>query len=135
MPNLYIFGSKYFGVNCNFRLDRGSFFFLLLFYVSKQRTNRLSLFSLLQPVFVLHKAASRKYERRLTGATKTKRRIDLSPSISNNLEKSDSESAEDFDDDHYFNLRMEAFEIVWNKIESTIKVGQLSFILCRYSYD
>ncbi|KAJ0039037.1 hypothetical protein Pint_22775 [Pistacia integerrima] len=75
----------------------------------------------LQPVFVLHKAASRKYERRSTGTTKTKRRIDLSPSTPKTLEKADSESTENFDDDHCVNLRMEAFEIVWTKIESTMK--------------
>ncbi|KAJ0015141.1 hypothetical protein Pint_20969 [Pistacia integerrima] len=75
----------------------------------------------LQPVFVLHKAASRKYGRKSTGTTKTKRRIDLSSSIPKNFEKTDSESTEDFDDDPYVNLRMEAFEIVWTKIESTIK--------------
>nr|POE84913.1 origin of replication complex subunit 3 [Quercus suber] len=71
----------------------------------------------LQPFFVLHKASSRKSEKRSAGTGKTRRRIDLSPSPTKKTEKS-----EECDEQHCFErLRMEAFELVWSKIDSTIK--------------
>ncbi|XP_050253316.1 origin of replication complex subunit 3 isoform X1 [Quercus robur] len=71
----------------------------------------------LQPFFVLHKASSRKSEKRSAGTGKTRRRIDLSPSPTKKTEKS-----EECDEQHRFEqLRMEAFELVWSKIDSTIK--------------
>ncbi|KAA8533443.1 hypothetical protein F0562_031123 [Nyssa sinensis] len=73
----------------------------------------------LQPFFVLHKASSRKFERKSTG--KTRRRIELSPSSPKISEKSEAEAAEEFDDQQYEHLRNEAFNYVWSKIESSIK--------------
>ncbi|XP_023873191.2 origin of replication complex subunit 3 isoform X2 [Quercus suber] len=71
----------------------------------------------LQPFFVLHKASSRKSEKRSAGTGKTRRRIDLSPSPTKKTEKS-----EECDEQHRFErLRMEAFELVWSKMDSTIK--------------
>ncbi|KAM3682664.1 hypothetical protein ACJW31_12G089400 [Castanea mollissima] len=71
----------------------------------------------LQPFFVLHKASSRKSEKRSAGTGKTRRRIDLSPSPTKKTEKS-----EECDEQHRFEqLRIEAFELVWSKINSTIK--------------
>ncbi|KAK2658426.1 hypothetical protein Ddye_004959 [Dipteronia dyeriana] len=75
----------------------------------------------LQPFFVLHKASSGKSERKSTGSGKTRRRIDLSPSLQMNANKLEAKRVEECDDDCYVNLRVEAFEIVWSKIESTIK--------------
>ncbi|KAK0593294.1 hypothetical protein LWI29_034421 [Acer saccharum] len=75
----------------------------------------------LQPFFVLHKASSGKSERKSTGSAKTRRRIDLSPSLQMNAKKLEAKRVEECDDDCYVNLRVEAFEIVWSKIESTIK--------------
>ncbi|GMJ12229.1 origin recognition complex subunit 3 [Hibiscus trionum] len=67
----------------------------------------------LQPFFVLQKGSSRKSDRKSSG---TRRRIDLSPASPKN-----SASLEDEKEDENMNLRMEAFEFVWSKIESTIK--------------
>lgn len=82
-----------------------------------------------QPFFVLHKASSGKSERNPTGSAKARRRIDLSASPLKNAKKSEVESAEEFDDDHYADLRSEAFESVWSNIESTIKVCLFNPIL------
>ncbi|KAK4860318.1 hypothetical protein QYF36_021208 [Acer negundo] len=75
----------------------------------------------LQPFFVLHKASAGKSESKSTGSAKTRRRIDLSPSLQMNAKKLEAERVEECDDDCHVNLRVEAFEIVWSKIESTIK--------------
>ncbi|KAJ4720942.1 origin of replication complex subunit 3 [Melia azedarach] len=74
----------------------------------------------LQPFFVLHKACSRKAERVSTVPVKTRRRIDLCPSPPS-AEKPEVESVTEDDEIGYMNLRTESFEIVWTKIESTIK--------------
>ena len=74
-----------------------------------------------QPFFVLQKGSLRKSERKSSGTGKTRRRIDLSPALAKN-----SENPEDEKEDENMNLRMEAFQFVWSKIESTIKVGQKS---------
>ncbi|XP_057779122.1 origin of replication complex subunit 3 isoform X2 [Salvia miltiorrhiza] len=58
----------------------------------------------LQPFFVLHKAATRK------PASKTRRRIDLSPKVSDG-------SAEEYND----NSRFETFKLLWSNTESIIK--------------
>ncbi|TXG52969.1 hypothetical protein EZV62_022138 [Acer yangbiense] len=76
---------------------------------------------LVDPFFVLHKASSGKSERKSTGSAKTRRRIDLSPSLQMNAKNLEAERVEECDDDCHVNLRVEAFEIVWSKIESTIK--------------
>ncbi|KAE8724867.1 Origin recognition complex subunit 3, putative isoform 2 [Hibiscus syriacus] len=70
----------------------------------------------LQPFFVLQKGSSRKSDRKSSGTGRTKRRIDLSPAS-----PKDSSSLEDEKENENMNLRMEAFEFVWSKIESTIK--------------
>ncbi|XWS58700.1 hypothetical protein CRYUN_Cryun08bG0057100 [Craigia yunnanensis] len=70
----------------------------------------------LQPFFVLQKGSLRKSEKKSSGTGKTRRRIDLSPALPKN-----SENPEDEKEDENMNLRMEAFEFVWSKIESTIK--------------
>ncbi|KAL5837120.1 hypothetical protein ACOSQ3_014289 [Xanthoceras sorbifolium] len=75
----------------------------------------------LQPFFVLHKASSGKSERNSTGSAQTRRRVDLSPSLQANSKKLEVQRVEECDDGCYVNLRVEAFEIVWSKIESTIK--------------
>lgn len=53
---------------------------------------------------------------------KTRKKIDFSPSKLKNVEKPDVEIAKEGDDEGYGNLCMDAFEVVWSKIESTIKV-------------
>ncbi|KAL4353622.1 hypothetical protein GQ457_06G015420 [Hibiscus cannabinus] len=70
----------------------------------------------LQPFFVLQKGSSRKSDRKSSGTGRARRRIDLSPAPPKN-----SASIEDEKEDENMNLRMEAFEFVWSKIESTIK--------------
>lgn len=75
----------------------------------------------LQPFFVLHRARSRKSEKKPTGTWKTRRRIDLSPSLPKNGENLDAEKAEAWDDCRHVSIRMEAFDDVWSKIKSTIK--------------
>ncbi|GLT95279.1 hypothetical protein SLE2022_129710 [Rubroshorea leprosula] len=73
----------------------------------------------LQPFFLLHKASSRKPERKSSGTGKSRRRIDLSPSLPKKAEKLEGNNTAD--DNSYMNLRMEAFEFVWSRIESTIR--------------
>ncbi|KAL8095531.1 hypothetical protein AgCh_036815 [Apium graveolens] len=68
----------------------------------------------LQPFFVLHKASSRRIERKSAG--KARRRIDLSSSVHDNLEKSVTGEADGLE-----KLRNEAFDCVWSKTESIIK--------------
>lgn len=75
----------------------------------------------LQPFFVLHKASSRKSEKRSSGTGKTRRRIDLSPSPTKKTEKLEAVRAEECDEHRYEHMRMQAFELVWSKIDSTIK--------------
>lgn len=82
----------------------------------------MSLFSILQPFFVLHEASSRKPERTSTGMVKPRKKIDFSPSKPKSVEKPEVASSKEGGDEGYVNLCMEAFEVVWSKIESTIKV-------------
>jgi origin recognition complex subunit 3 len=88
----------------------------------------LNSFYFSQTFFILHKASSRKSEKRSTGTGKTRRRIDLSPSSPKKTDKSEAERAEEWDERRYEHLRMEAFELVWPRIDSTIKV----FLLVPY---
>lgn len=89
-----------------------------------------------QPFFVLHKSSSQKPGRKLAG--KTRRRIELSSSFRETLEKSETEAAEglEYNDQLFENLRMEAFDHVWSKTESTIKVNVpfqfYSFLGCNF---
>ncbi|KDP39550.1 hypothetical protein JCGZ_02570 [Jatropha curcas] len=75
----------------------------------------------LQPFFVLHEGSSHKSNKKSTRTAKTRRRIDLSPTLTKNGENTETEKVEDSDDHQYLAKRMEAFEAVWSKIESTIK--------------
>ncbi|KAK1401660.1 hypothetical protein POM88_001265 [Heracleum sosnowskyi] len=68
----------------------------------------------LQPFFVLHKASSQRIERKSGG--KARRRIDLSSSVHESLEKSDTGEADGVE-----KLRNDAFDCVWSKTESVIK--------------
>ncbi|OMO83828.1 Origin recognition complex, subunit 3 [Corchorus olitorius] len=68
------------------------------------------------PFFVLQKGSLQKPERKLSGAVKTRRKIDLS-----SASPKASEDVEDEKEEENMKLRMEAFEIVWSKVESTIK--------------
>ncbi|KAM7463540.1 hypothetical protein LguiA_031661 [Lonicera macranthoides] len=65
------------------------------------------------PFFVFHKASPRKPEKKPSG--KTRRRIELSP------DKIEAHGVDGFEEQHYENLRMDAFQWVWSKIESSIK--------------
>lgn len=82
-----------------------------------------------QPFFVLQKGSSRKPERKSSGTGRTRRRIDLSSASPKN-----SENIEDENGDENMNLRMEAFEFVWSKIESTIKVGKNPSLFIPYAF-
>ncbi|XP_010918184.1 origin of replication complex subunit 3 [Elaeis guineensis] len=75
----------------------------------------------LQPFFVLHKALPRKSERKSSGFGTAKRKIDLPPSSLKSIEKSDVSSTEEASDWIYEQLRLEAFNRTWSKIDSTIK--------------
>ncbi|CAN0871623.1 Origin of replication complex subunit 3 [Linum grandiflorum] len=71
---------------------------------------------------VLHKASCHKAEKISsgTGKTKAKKRIDLTTSEPASSGYLDASSAE-FNEYHYLNVRMEAFDAVWARIESSIK--------------
>ncbi|KAF8403296.1 hypothetical protein HHK36_011398 [Tetracentron sinense] len=75
----------------------------------------------LQPFFVLHKALPRKSERKATGPVKTRRKIDLSPASPKSSEKSKADRIEEYEDCHYKPLRIEAFDLVWSRIETSIQ--------------
>ncbi|KAJ9179788.1 hypothetical protein P3X46_008110 [Hevea brasiliensis] len=75
----------------------------------------------LQPFFVLHQASSQKSNKKSSRTAKTRRRIDLSPSLTKSVENLEVEKADEGVDHGYVNKRMEAFESVWSKMESTIK--------------
>ncbi|KAJ7964080.1 origin of replication complex subunit 3 [Quillaja saponaria] len=73
------------------------------------------------PFFVLHKASSSKKDRKSSGQGKVRKKTNLSPSSPKNRDKLDAESSGEFNVNRYEELRVEAFEFVWSKIESTIK--------------
>ncbi|XP_043706876.1 origin of replication complex subunit 3 [Telopea speciosissima] len=78
----------------------------------------------LQPFFVLHKAIPQKSGRKASGPGKTRRKIDLSSASPKSAKISKVEAVEDeeYDDDHHYEqLRIEAFDLVWSRIETTIK--------------
>ncbi|URD91417.1 Origin recognition complex subunit [Musa troglodytarum] len=78
--------------------------------------------SVLQPFFVLHKALPQKCERKAAGSTRTRRKIDLPPSSPKSPEKSDAvASSVGPNDTNYERLRLEAFNMTWSKIDTTIK--------------
>lgn len=61
-----------------------------------------------------------KSNKKSTRTAKTRRRIDLTPSLPKSVENLEVEKAEE-GDHGYVNKRMETFERVWSKIELTIK--------------
>lgn len=65
--------------------------------------------------------SSQKSNKKSTRTAKTRRRIDLTPSLPKSVENLEVEKAEE-GDHGYVNKRMETFERVWSKIELTIKV-------------
>ncbi|XP_020580455.1 origin of replication complex subunit 3 isoform X2 [Phalaenopsis equestris] len=68
-----------------------------------------------QPFFVLHKASSQKRDRKSSSAYgRTKRKIDM-------LHSSPMSTMQEENDAIYEQFRLEAFEITWSKINSTIK--------------
>ncbi|CAL9205745.1 unnamed protein product [Musa hybrid cultivar] len=76
----------------------------------------------LQPFFVLHKALPQKCDRKAAGSTRTRRKIDLPPSSPKSPEKSDAvASSVGPNDANYERLRLEAFDMTWSKIDTTIK--------------
>ncbi|KAJ8771295.1 hypothetical protein K2173_026472 [Erythroxylum novogranatense] len=75
----------------------------------------------LQPFFVLHKASSQKCYKKSGGSGKTRRRIELSPSLLSNGENAEIENADEFHYHQNVNMRIEAFHAVWSEIEETIK--------------
>ncbi|XAR54283.1 hypothetical protein NMG60_11029343 [Bertholletia excelsa] len=77
----------------------------------------------LQPFFVLHKASLLNSERKPKNRSRvgTRRRIDLTSSLSKCSEQSKAEFSGECDDDDSHQLRKDVFHCVWSKIESTIK--------------
>lgn len=71
-----------------------------------------------QPFYVLHKASSRKNSRKSNLCGKSRKRTKLSPTGPNGIENPDAEERDGSQLEH---LRMEALELVWSKMETTIK--------------
>ncbi|RZS16357.1 hypothetical protein BHM03_00048344 [Ensete ventricosum] len=86
----------------------------------------------LQPFFVLHKALPQKCQRKAAGSTRTRRKIDLPHSSPKSPEKSDAvASSVGPNDANHERLRLEAFNMTWSKIDTTIKVSFFSISLIR----
>ncbi|KAJ4965321.1 hypothetical protein NE237_017170 [Protea cynaroides] len=75
----------------------------------------------LQPFFVLHKGVPQISERKASGPGKTRRKICLSPTSPTAAEKSKVDVVDEEDGHQYKQLRIEAFDLVWSRIENTIK--------------
>ncbi|PIA32041.1 hypothetical protein AQUCO_04600009v1 [Aquilegia coerulea] len=76
----------------------------------------------LQPFFVLHKPIPKKSSRKAPQSAKTRRKIDLSTETHKFNKSEGVKQVEQIVDDHlYQQLRVEAFDIIWSKIEITIK--------------
>ncbi|WOL14309.1 origin of replication complex subunit 3 [Canna indica] len=76
----------------------------------------------LQPFFVLHKSVPQKCEQKALGSSRTRRKIDLPPSSPRSSKKLDAVAASDSPSDAvYERLRLDAFNLVWSKIDATIK--------------
>ncbi|WCJ27754.1 Origin of replication complex subunit 3 [Euphorbia peplus] len=73
----------------------------------------------LQPFFILHRGTRKKSYIKPKQTVKTRRRIDLN--LSPSLPNAEPEKPEDGDDQQCSIRRLEAFEAVWSKIESTIR--------------
>ncbi|KAL2591485.1 hypothetical protein AAZV13_12G013500 [Glycine max] len=74
-----------------------------------------------QPFFVLHKASSRRKDRKPTAQGKLWKRNELSSSFPQGAKKLGGRMTEECDHHLFQQLQIEAFDIVWAKIESTIK--------------
>ncbi|KAL2982942.1 hypothetical protein AAZX31_12G014100 [Glycine max] len=74
-----------------------------------------------QPFFVLHKALSRRKDRKPTAQGKLWKRNELSSSFPQGAKKLGGRMTEECDHHLFQQLQIEAFDIVWAKIESTIK--------------
>ncbi|CAK8566368.1 unnamed protein product [Lathyrus sativus] len=75
----------------------------------------------LQPFFVLHKASHHGKDRTSAGQGKPRKRNKLSPWSPQSANKPKESSAEECDRHLCQKKQIEAFDIVWTKIESTIK--------------
>uniref|UniRef100_A0A7N0UAB5 Origin of replication complex subunit 3 n=1 Tax=Kalanchoe fedtschenkoi TaxID=63787 RepID=A0A7N0UAB5_KALFE len=77
----------------------------------------------IQPFFVLHKALARKVEKKAPAASagKARRKIDLSPAKLRHCEGIEGGCGDGENERCMERLRMEAFDSVWSKIESTIQ--------------
>ncbi|CAI8597431.1 unnamed protein product [Vicia faba] len=75
----------------------------------------------LQPFFVLHKASHHGKDRTSAGQGKSRKRNKLSPILSQSANKPEGSSTEECDRYMRRKMQIEAFDIVWTKIESTIK--------------
>ncbi|XP_023534343.1 origin of replication complex subunit 3 isoform X1 [Cucurbita pepo subsp. pepo] len=71
-----------------------------------------------EPFYVLHKSSSRKNSRKTNPCGKLRKKAKLSPSGPNGIENPETEGRDDSTLEH---LRMEAFELVWSRMETTIK--------------
>ncbi|RWW16574.1 hypothetical protein GW17_00019542 [Ensete ventricosum] len=87
----------------------------------------------LQPFFVLHKALPQKCQRKAAGSTRTRRKIDLPHSSPKSPEKSDAvASSVGPNDANHERLRLEAFNMTWSKIDTTIKTADMSVLSSWY---
>ncbi|XP_058754225.1 origin of replication complex subunit 3-like [Vicia villosa] len=75
----------------------------------------------LQPFFVLHKASHQWKDRTSAGQGKPRKRNKLSLRSSQSANEPEGSSAEECDRHLCRKMKIEAFDIVWTKIESTIK--------------
>ncbi|XP_058103828.1 origin of replication complex subunit 3 [Magnolia sinica] len=75
----------------------------------------------LRTFFVLHSALPRKPEQKSPAPGKTRRKVDLSPASPKPSEKPEPDLSNEEDDRLYEQLRIEAFDLVWSKIETAIK--------------
>ncbi|KAI3890364.1 hypothetical protein MKW92_037563 [Papaver armeniacum] len=72
----------------------------------------------LQPFFVLHKALPQKGIRKASGTGKTRSKL---ASLSSPKAAEKSEETKQVGEDDYEEVRLEAFDLVWTKIDTTIK--------------
>ncbi|XP_022159470.1 origin of replication complex subunit 3 isoform X2 [Momordica charantia] len=92
----------------------------------------------LQPFYVLHKASSRKISRKSNLYEKSRKRTKLPPSNSNGIENPETDERDGSPLEH---LRMEALELVWSKMETTIKDVlrdtnvKVFEDICRWAYE
>lgn len=71
---------------------------------------------------MLHKASPRRKDRTSAGQGKSRKRNKLSPRLPQSAKKQEESTDEECDRYLSQQQQIEAFDIVWTKIESTIKV-------------